>query len=73
MEAKAVKEINILLARIGDWGIQLCKRGKVPTEEEIKKTTTNVDKVIMEQHKNISRWSYGNRMVTSQNQLPNPL
>ena len=55
MEARAVDEINSLVARVGAWGqyIRLCQRGKELTEEENQKSKTNVDKVIMKQHKTI--------------------
>ena len=55
MEARAVNKINSLVARIGSWGqyMRLCQRGKELTEEESLKAKTNVDKVIMKQHKTI--------------------
>ena len=55
MEARAVNEINSLVARIGSWGqyMRLCQRGKELTEEESLKAKTNVNKVIMKQHKTI--------------------
>ena len=55
MEGRAVNEINSLLVRNGTWGpyIRLCHRGKELTEEESLKAKTNVDKVIMKQHKTI--------------------
>ena len=55
MEARAVIEINSLFVRVGGWGqyIWLCQRGKELIEEENQKAKTNVDKVIMKQHKTI--------------------